>query len=254
MASVNENLNTQRPSNLGRAAAAGAAAGAPPAPPKNHSLEPKPRTPTDRALIAARPQTEAQRQQTVLEAVKAAQGVADAAEAEDATPAPKMVADAIGLADGIKEGARLATSADEIARLPLIGRAVQNGTRLGKFFTAIAESKAGKAIAAAFQQNKVLAPATRFLGRIAPVAGLAVAGYDIYDAKRVHQDPKASTTEKVLATTKAALSGLAGAAGVAAVALAPTGVGAAIAGGIALGAGLLSLGADLLLGKAEKER
>ncbi|MNU08179.1 hypothetical protein D3C72_2541050 [compost metagenome] len=36
--------------------------------------------------------------------------------------------------------------------------------------------------------------------------------------------------------------------------LAPTGVGAAVAGGIALGAGLLSLGVDLVLGKVRDDR
>ncbi|MNE91352.1 hypothetical protein D3C80_1889540 [compost metagenome] len=43
-------------------------------------------------------------------------------------------------------------------------------------------------------------------------------------------------------------------AGVATLALAPTGIGAAIAGGVALGAGLLSLGVDLFLGKVRKDR
>jgi hypothetical protein len=267
MASVNENLNPQRTASTGRSAAApgsnaagSAAAGSNPAGSKPATLPPaapKPKTPTDKALIAARPQTDAERQQTILKAVKAAQAqpVAEARpKAEDEGSTAKKIADGIGLMDGIKEGARIATSSDELARLPGIGKAVQGGTRLGKFFTAIAESKAGKAIATAFQQNKVLAPATRFLGRIAPFAGVAVAGYDIYSATKVNQDPKASTTEKVLANTKAALSGIAGVAGMATLALAPTGIGAAIAGGVALGAGLLSLGADLWLGKLQKDR
>ncbi len=265
MASVNENLNTSRKASAGRPAAApgsaaasstaaGSAAGSKPA--VSPPAAPKPKTPTDKALIAARPQTEAERQQTILQAVRAAQGqpATEEKKAEDEGSTAKKIADGIGLMDGIKEGARIATSSDELARLPGIGKAVQGGTRLGKFFTAIAESKAGKAIATAFQHNKVLAPATRFLGRIAPFAGVAVAGYDIYSATKVNQDPKASTTEKVLANTKAALSGIAGVAGVATLALAPTGIGAAIAGGIALGAGLLSLGADLWLGKLQKDR
>jgi len=259
MASVNENVNSQRSTSVNRqagAAGAGRAAGAPPADaPKTPAV--KPRTPTDQALIAARPQTEAERQQTVLQAVKAAQA-AEAAPADKAqegeTPTGKKIADNIGLVDAVKEGTRIATSSDEIARLPGIGKAVQSGSRFGKFFSAIAESRAGQAIALAFKNNKVLAPAVRFLGRVAPIAGVAVAAYDINDAAKTAKDPKASTAEKVLSGTKAVLSGIAGAAGVATLALAPTGVGAAIAGGIALGAGLLSLGVDLVLGGVRNRR
>jgi len=254
MSSVNDNLSTQRTSTAGRpAAAAGAAAGAPPDS-STKTPSARPRTPTDKALIAARPSSEAERQQSMLQAVRAAQGKEEApADEEEDTRTVKVIADGIGVVDGIREGARIATSADELARLPGIGRAVQNGSRFGKFFAAIAESKFGKAIATALEHNKV-APTARFLGRIAPFAGLAVAGYDIFDATKINRDPKASTTEKALATTKAALSGIAGVAGVATLALAPTGVGAAIAGGVALGAGLLSLGVDLLLGKIQKDR
>lgn len=264
MASVNENLNTQRTSTAGRSVAApgtaGAAAGNAPASAPPAAPPARPRTPTDQTLIAARPQSEAERQQAVLQAVRAAQGQTKpqgqtkAQEDEGDGRTVKTVADAIGVADGIREGSRIATSADELARLPVVGRAMQNGSRVGKFFTAIAESRIGKTISTALQTNKVLAPAARFLGRIAPFAGLAVAGYDIYDATKTNRDPKASTTEKVLANTKAALSGIAGVAGVATLLLAPTGIGAAIAGGVALGAGLLSLGVDLFLGKARKER
>lgn len=257
MASVNDNLNSQRPLSTGGApagrtpgAAAPGATGASPATPPA-----RPRTPTDKALIAARPQTEGERQQSILQAVKAAQGEAAPPKGEeDDSRTVKVIADGIGVADGIREGTRIATSVDDLARLPGIGKAVQSGSRIGKFFTAIAESKLGKAIATAFQNNKVLAPVSRFLGRIAPFAGVAVAGYDIYDANKTHKDPKATTTEKALATTKAVLSGIAGVAGVATLALAPTGIGAAIAGGVALGAGLISLGVDLFLGKARKDR
>ena len=272
MASVNDNLSTQRSSGAGRPAAApGAAAGAAAGstPPASSTTTPavRPRTPTDKALIAARPQSETERQNAMLQAVRAAQGKAEApAKAPEKAPAKapvkeeedsrtvKVIADGIGVADGIREGARIATNADELARLPGIGRAMQNGSRFGKLFAAIAESKFGKAISTALQHNKVLAPAARFLGRIAPFAGLAVAGYDIYDATKTHKDPKASSTERFLASTKAALSGISGVAGVATLALAPTGIGAAIAGGVALGAGLLSLGVDLFLGKLRKDR
>lgn len=254
MATVNENLNPQRPTTTGRPA--GAAAGTPAgASPAGKPPAAKPKTPTDTALIAARPQSEAERQQSVLQAVRAAQGQsAEAPPKEDEGSTAKKIADGIGLADGLREGARIATSSDEIARLPVLGRAVQGGTRFGRFFSALTDSKVAKALATAMKEHKVLAPAARFLGRIAPFAGLAVAGYDVYDATKTQKDPKASTTEKVLATTKAALSGIAGVAGMATLALAPTGIGAAIAGGIALGAGLLSLGADLWLGKVRKDR
>jgi hypothetical protein len=261
MASVNENLNPSRAASTARptgAAAGSMPAGNPPAGDSQAAPAPKPKTPTDKALIAARPQSETERQQTMLKAVKAAQAAeaapAGAKEEEFDPAAVKKVADGIGLMDGIKEGTRIATSSDEIARLPGIGKAVQNGSRLGKLFSSISESKVGQAIALAFKQNKVLAPAVRFLGRIAPFAGAAVAGYDIYDATKTNNDPKASKTEKVLANTKAALSSVAGVAGLATLALAPTGVGAAIAGGVALGAGLISLGVDLVLGKVRKDR
>ncbi len=260
MASVNENLNSQRSTSVNRqagAAAAGrASAGSPPADATQAAAKPK--TPTDKALIAARPQTEAERQQTVLQAVKAAQAgagaPADKASKEDETPTGKKIADNIGFVDAVKEGTKIATSSDEIARLPGIGKVVQSGSRFGKFFASIAESKAGKAISLALKEHKVLAPAVRFLGRVAPIAGVAVAAYDINDAVKTSKDPKASTAEKALSTTKAALSGIAGVAGVATLVLAPTGIGAAIAGGIALGAGLLSLGADLVLGRVRKNR
>lgn len=263
MASVNENLNTQRSTSVGRSAGAGSVGRvATPAADSPRPVEDQPKTSGDQALIAARPTTEAERQQAILQAVKAAQaGAAENTEKADEVetdpaeaPTAKKVADGIGLLDGVKEGAKIATSSDELAKLPVLGKAVQRGSRFGKVLTAIAESKAGKAIANALKTNKVLAPAVRFLGRVAPFAGLAVAGYDIYDAVRTAKDPKASTAEKALATTKGVLSGIAGTAGVVALALAPTGVGAAIAGGIALGAGLLSLGADLILGQVRKNR
>ena len=265
MASVNDNLNLTSPRvpSTGRPVGPTQPSGLP-QPLTSPVVAPhRPDVRQDEALIAARPQTEAEQMSAVLQAVRAAQGkdpdvapvskATDKAEAQE-TRQGKAIADAVGLADGVREGVRLATSADDLARLPVVGKAVQAGTRTGRVLTALAESKAGQAIANAMSQNKVLAPAARFLGRIAPVAGVAVAGYDLYDATKTNQDPKASTTEKVLASTKAALSSVAGAAGVATLALAPTGVGAAIAGVVALGAGLLSLGVDLWLGQVRKDR
>lgn len=264
---VNDNLNTQRPA-VGRPGVGGGTSpvtrpGAPVAP----QSPPQPQAPgqgsphritarPDQALIAIRPQNEADKQRDVLAAVRAAQGYPPEAPkpAEDEAPTAKKVADAVGIADGVREGTRIATNADELARLPMVGKAVGGGSRIGRFFSRIAQSKAGQAIALAMKEHRLIAPAARFLGRVAPIAGMAVAGYDIYDANKTLKDPKASTTEKVLSSAKATLSGIAGTAGVATLALAPTGVGAAIAGGIAIGAGLLSLGADLWLGKVRKDR
>ncbi len=263
MASVNENLNPQRAASAGNPLASPTTKPLIPSiKPKIPSIKPpipdiKPRAPMDKALIAVRPQSDAERQHDILQSVRAAQGhPAEPTNTANGngTPSAKIVADSIGIVDGIREGARVATSSDEIARLPLIGKAVRGGTRVGRVFSAVADSQAGKAVALALKQHKVLAPAARFLGRVAPFAGVAVAGYDIYDATKTNKDPKASMAEKILANTKATLSGIAGAAGVATLALAPTGVGAAIAGGIALGAGLLSLGADLWLGSLRKDR
>lgn len=273
---VNDNLNTQRPASGGRRAASGstgaptgptapatrAPARAPQAPspaPEGtpHRVAPRP----DEALLAIRPSTEAERHQDVLARVRAAQGQpleAQNAEApaaqEDETPTAKKIADGIGLVDGVREGARIATNADELAQLPGVGRTVQGGSRLGRFFSRIADSRAGQAVSLALKEHRVIAPTARFLGRIAPFAGLAVAGYDLYDADKTNRDPKASTTERALSTTKAVLSSIAGVAGVATLALAPTGVGAAIAGGVAIGAGLLTLGLDLWLGRVRKDK
>jgi len=228
-------------------------------PPKDPKVEAK----QDESTIVARPQTEQERQQAVLKAVQAAQSgqtakKPDAAAPNDATqqdPTPvKNVADAIGVADGVREGVRIGSSVDELKQLPVLGKLVQNEHRLGKFASFLARSHVGSWLSNLMQNHRVVAPVMRGLGRIAPFAGAVVAGFDIYGAVKTANDPKAGQLEKGLAIAKGVFSGISGVAGMAAVFLAPTGIGAAIAGGIALGAGLLSTGADLWLGHEQKQR
>lgn len=208
----------------------------------------------DCADVAHRPVDEAERQQALVQAVQQAQAQPPDPSNPSACPVPKTVADAIGTADGVREGVRIATSSDELAKLPLLGRIIERGGRLSAMTNALTGSKLGLWVAAALTTHPILAPAARFLGRIAPFAGLAVAGYDIWDATRTHDNPRASGIEKGLAITKAVFSGLASVAGVATLVLAPTGIGAAIAGGIALGAGLAGMAADLALAHFRKPR
>lgn len=235
-----------------------AGAGAPPAdPPSDPKLEVK----GDERTIKARPQTEQERQQSVLKAVQTAQAAQSASQTappskdgKDDASAAKNVADAIGVADGVREGVRISSSVDELRNLPVIGKLVQNESRIGNFLSSLARSHVGSWASNLLQTNRFVAPVMRGLGRIAPFAGAVVAGFDIYGAVKTVNDPKASRLEKGLAITKGVFSGISGVAGMAALVLAPTGVGAAIAGGIALGAGLLSTGVDLWLGHVKKER
>lgn len=225
-------------------------AGAPPAEPP---ADPRPEAKADERSITARPRTEAERQQAVLEAVQAAQsGQPDAP--NSATDPTKSVADAIGVADGVREGVRIGSSVDELRNLPLLGKVVQNEGRIGGFLTSLARSQAGRWASHLLQNHRVVAPLMRGLGRIAPLAGAVVAGFDLRGAVKTVRDPRATGLEKGLAVTKGVFSTISGVAGLAALFLAPTGVGAMIAGGIALGAGLLSTVADLWLGHVTKQR
>lgn len=208
---------------------------------------------TDRLSVASRPTSEQDRLKAVVAAAQAARSEQPRAQEED-KPVAKVVADAVGAADGVKEGVKIASSIDELEKLPLLGRMLQSGGRLGNIGGALARSRVGQVVAHALENGRYVAPVVKGLGRIAPVAGGVVAGFDIADAVKTNKDPKASSTEKVLSNVKAALSALSAGAGTAALLLAPTGVGGAIAGGIALGAGLLSIGADLLLGKVRDDR
>lgn len=231
-----------------------AGAGKPPAePPK----EPKLKATADERRIVARPQTDEERQQAALKAVQAAQGAgkagAPAKEEEEAPPA-KAVADAIGVADGVREGVRVGSNMDELRNLPILGKMIQGESRIGQLLTSLARSNMGQSVAGVLQNHKYIAPVMRGLGRIAPFAGAAVAGFDIYGAVKTVNDPKATKGEKGLAISKSVFSTISGVAGLAALALAPTGVGAVIAGGIALGAGVISTGLDIWLGQVKKKR
>ncbi|HEY9856343.1 MAG TPA: hypothetical protein V6D05_11430 [Stenomitos sp.] len=227
------------------------------APPSDPPKDPKVEVKQDESTIVARPQTEQERQQAVLQAVKTAQAgqKSDSTDStQPNTPPVKNIADGIGIADGVREGVRVGSSVDELKELPLVGKLVQNEHRVGKFVSFLARSHVGSWLSDAMKNNRFVAPAMRGLGRIAPIAGVVVGGFDIYGAVKTVNDPKAGQLEKGLAVAKGALSGISAVAGVAALFLAPTGIGAAIAGGVALGAGLLSTGADLWLGHEQKQR
>lgn len=248
MATIEDNVG--RPHRLHPNLAPKAGAGKPEAePPKEPKLEAR----SDERRIAVRPQSEEERQQAVVAAAKAAQaGPADKKEEDPATA--KVVADAVGVADGVREGVRVSSNMDELRNLPILGKMIQGESRIGQFLSSVARSNVGQSLSHLLQNHRYIAPAMRGLGRIAPFAGAVVAGFDIYGAVKTVKDPKAGKGEKALAITKSVFSAISGVAGLAALALAPTGVGAAIAGGIALGAGILSTGLDFWLGSVKKKR
>lgn len=227
-------------------------------PPQDPPKEPKLETKSDERKITARPQSEQERQTAALAAVKAAQAGPGTSstkkkDEEDGPPA-KTVADAIGVADGVREGVRIGSNMDELRNLPILGKMVQGESHIGRLLTSLARSNMGQTLSNVLQNHKYIAPVARGLGRIAPFAGAAIAGFDIYSAVKTVNDPKATKGEKGLAITKSVFSSISGVAGLAALALAPTGVGAVIAGGIALGAGLISTGLDLWLGHVKRQR
>jgi hypothetical protein len=248
-------------------------------------VPPARRAGTDTSLVAARPEAIADQQRRLVEAVRAKQAN-DRRAAEGGEPAPagaatftpprpaatedlpdmttspsKKVLDGVMMGDGAREGVRIVSSLDELNNLPVVGRAVSAAERAaeaghavglggrllegaGKLFRWFPTSPVGQVV-----QRVVTSAAGRTVARLAPGVGVAIAGFDAYDAIRTSRNPRATGTEKTLATTKAILSGISGAAGVAAVALAPTGAGGAVAGGIALVAGLSAAGIDFFLSR-----
>lgn len=267
---------------------------APAAPPARPAATPAPaprdasgerRSRTDSALVAARPESIADQQRRLVDAVRARQeqdqratenGERPAGDGPSFTPprpaadealpdltqsTPKKVLDGVLAGDGARQGVRIATNLDELGQLPVVGRALAAADRAadvggaltiggrlfeqaGKLLRAVPQSGVGQLV-----QRVVSSPAGKLLGRAAPFLGAGVAVLDGYDAVRTARNPRATATEKNLATTKAVLSGISGTAGVVALALAPTGVGAAVAGGIALGAGLAAVGVDFFLSR-----
>jgi hypothetical protein len=224
---------------------------APPQEPRVAQGTPKPQT--DRLNIATRPTSDQDRLKAAVSAAQAA-GTGKPKAKEEEPAVAKTVADAMGIADGTKEGIKIASSVDELEKLPVVGRLMQGGGRLERIGGALARSQVGSAIAHAMEHGRYVAPLAKGLGRAAPIAGAVVGGFDIADAVKTNNDPKATRTERVLANVKAGLSTVSAAAGVAALFLAPTGIGGAIAGGISLATGLLSTGADFALGKVRSDR
>lgn len=86
----------------------------------------------------------------------------------------------------------------------------------------------------------------KIAGRLMPFVGAGFAFFDVRAAYRAVDDPEASSLRKTLKTIKAAISVVGAGAGLATLVLAPTGVGALVAGAVSIGAGLLGLGLDFL--------
>ncbi|HEY9764795.1 MAG TPA: hypothetical protein V6C82_00435 [Chroococcales cyanobacterium] len=160
----------------------------------------------------------------------------------------KQILDGVGTADGVKEGLKTAAEIGQIAQTPLAARLLSRLPSLSTWLTSVSNSRVVNSLTR-FLAMPVVKPALKGLGRVAPIAGVGVAAFDIYSTGKTVQDPKASTAKKAVSITKSVMSSVGAVAGVAALFLAPTGVGAAIAGGIALGAGLIAFGCDFALGR-----
>lgn len=91
--------------------------------------------------------------------------------------------------------------------------------------------------------------AGRVAGRVVPFIGVGFAIYDSRSAYLTDHEAKATALRKDLKIAKAVCSTVAAGAAVATLLLAPTGAGGAIAGGISLGAGLLSAGLGMAINR-----
>ncbi|MBM3276348.1 MAG: hypothetical protein FJZ00_14435, partial [Candidatus Sericytochromatia bacterium] len=100
-----------------------------------------------------------------------------------------------------------------------------------------------------FLSRPLIQTAGRIASRVAPFIGAGFAFFDVRRAWRIHHDPGASGLRKALTWLKAGISTVGAGAGFATLVLAPTGVGAAIAGAVALGAGLAAMGLEFLTNK-----
>ena len=219
----------------------------------------------DETLVAIRAETSGERQTRLVEAVRSK--TEPEGNLPDLTRAPpKKALDGVLMADGAREGVRIATSLDELQNIPAVGRAIAaagkasdgaRGTDLvgralaesGRLFRWLPSTPVGQVV-----QRVVTSSAGRAVARIAPGVGVGVAVFDSYDAMRTAQNPRARQTEKNLATAKATLSTISGIAGVTAAVLAPTGVGAGVAGAVALVTGLSAAGIDFFLSRERAAR
>ncbi|HBN10355.1 MAG TPA: hypothetical protein DD435_17505 [Cyanobacteria bacterium UBA8530] len=160
----------------------------------------------------------------------------------------KQVLDGVGTADNVKEGLKVASEINQIAQTPLAARMLSRLPSLSTWLTSVSNSSVVNSLTRVLGLP-IVKPALKGLGRVAPVAGVGVAAFDIYSTAKTVQDPKASTAKKVVSVTKSVMSSVGATAGVAALFLAPTGVGGAVAGGIALGAGVIAFGCDFAIGR-----
>lgn len=158
----------------------------------------------------------------------------------------KQTMDWVGYVDAGKEGAKfVAEDLPDLVRTPpsVVSRLFNRLPALSNGLGRLANSRAATAVGR-FLSSPTVKPVVKGLGRVAPFAAAAVTGVDIYRTVKDLQDPTASTAKKALSVAKSVTSTVATAAGIAAVFLAPTGVGAAVAGGVSLVAGLLTFGLD----------
>lgn len=210
-----------------------------PLPPRPQSLQPQakaPAKPTETIAAAPASSVDVEQQHKQIEAEK---------KAANDHPA-KQTMDWVGYVDAGKEGAKfVANDLPDIVRTPpsVVSRLFNRLPALSNGLGRLASSRAATAVGR-FLSSPAVKPVVKGLGRVAPFAAVAVTGVDIYRTVKDVQDPTASTAKKAVSVAKSVTSTIASAAGVAAVFLAPTGVGAAVAGGISLVAGLLTFGLD----------
>jgi hypothetical protein len=163
-------------------------------------------------------------------------------------------------------GAGAVNAGRTVAGVPAIPETLQAGKgaagilttlpKIGGFFTNLFSKISNSGIFQGIVRILSKGPvqmAGRFLGRIAPFLGVGLAAFDIRDAYRAAVNPNVSGTRKWLLGAKAAASSIAAGAGVATLVLAPTGVGALVAGAVALVAGLAAIGLDFAASRFAKE-
>lgn len=166
------------------------------------------------------------------------------------TPALDQLNQAWGMAAGANGAAmglsRVPAMAGSIATSPVAGILGKAGL-LGHIERLLG-TRAFQAIAGVLSKP-IFQAAGRIAGRIAPFIGAGFTFFDIRNAYRTQQDPGASDLRKALKWLKAGITAFGTAAGFATLFLAPTGVGAVVAGCLAMGAGFAAMGLDFLISR-----
>ncbi|MBM3268784.1 MAG: hypothetical protein FJZ01_14180 [Candidatus Sericytochromatia bacterium] len=163
------------------------------------------------------------------------------------TPALDQLQQAWALAGGANGAARTAASVpgmvDGLAGVPALSRLGVLG-----LIERVIGSAAFRTVAG-FLARPAVQTVGRVAGRVAPFIAAGFAFFDLRTAYRTQNDPQAGDLRKTLKWLKAGLSTVSAGAGFATLALAPTGVGAVVAGAVALVAGLAAMGLDFLTEK-----